>query len=509
MQPLNHSPPLSSVLLPLLLLDTLPLLCTAYPDLYSIFQSRLSEDSEIYLPTDLTPRWTTHGAPNFAIGVRPATEDDVVAALRTAVENDMPFLATGGGHGYTSSYADLQGGVQIDMSGFDSVDVDEQSGEVVVGAGAVFADLFGPVADAGREIQTGSCSCVGVIGATLGGGIGRYQGLHGLIVDALLSARVLLANGTIVEASHTSNPDLFWALRGAGMNFAIVLSATYTTHPQTNNGTVLNVDIAYPPAAAPELFAFLASFSQRNNASATGLPPALSIVLAVSWNDDLAGMNIVLNAIFAGPADTGLAHLAPLLSSPTLQPLRTNITTALPWRAISTTASFGSDAAECARPVHRNMYGLSIQRIDIPAFTAYFDTLSTLMHDEPTTRQTHWIIEGFPNTAARAVPSSETAYPHRDAFAHLLMAYVYPRPGTPGAVEGLEERIDGLAREARAQLQAGGAHEGVYVSYGHGDEGVAAWYGEGNLGRLRELKRVWDPEGWFGWNNGVLRAHDG
>ena len=65
-----------------------------------------------------------------------------------------------------------------------------------------------------------------MVGATLGGGVGRYNGLHGLLLDSLLSVKVVTAAGKIEKASTTENPDLFWGLRGAGFNFATVLEAT-------------------------------------------------------------------------------------------------------------------------------------------------------------------------------------------------------------------------------------------------------------------------------------------
>lgn len=86
-----------------------------------------------------------------------------------------------------------------------------------------------------------------MMGATLGGGIGRSHGIHGMIIDALVSARVVTADGQIVEASETTNPDLFWGLRGAGQNFGIVTSATYKLHPLRNNGVWTTADILLTP----------------------------------------------------------------------------------------------------------------------------------------------------------------------------------------------------------------------------------------------------------------------
>jgi FAD/FMN-containing dehydrogenase len=91
----------------------------------------------------------------------------------------------------------------------------------------------------------GSCPCTGVLGISLGAGIGRLQGKYGYLNDNMVSVRILLANGTVVEASQTENKDLFWALRGAGHNFGIALEATYQVYPQLNDGKHYVIDFEF------------------------------------------------------------------------------------------------------------------------------------------------------------------------------------------------------------------------------------------------------------------------
>lgn len=77
-----------------------------------------------------------------------------------------------------------------------------------------------------RDIATGVCECVSMVGPLLGGGHGILEGRYGLIADSLVSARLILWDGTTITVSKTSYPDLFWALRGAGHNFGIVSEFT-------------------------------------------------------------------------------------------------------------------------------------------------------------------------------------------------------------------------------------------------------------------------------------------
>jgi FAD/FMN-containing dehydrogenase len=83
------------------------------------------------------------------------------------------------------------------------------------------------------------------LGALLGGGIGRLQGMHGLMLDQLLSARVVTASGKIVVASSDSNQDLLWALKGAGHNFGIITEARIKIYDQVSNGQWYSVDMFF------------------------------------------------------------------------------------------------------------------------------------------------------------------------------------------------------------------------------------------------------------------------
>ncbi|RYC63463.1 hypothetical protein CHU98_g2747 [Xylaria longipes] len=189
---------------------------------------------------EATERWDIYAPPSYKIAISPATEADV----KLARQQHLPFLATGGRHGYSTTLGDLQGGLAIDLSKPNSIKIDKSAATLTIRPGVRFRDIFDPVYEAGFEIQTGTCSCVGMMGATLGGGISPLHGLHGLIIDALISVRIVTADGKIIEASQTSNSELFWGIRGAGQNFGIVVEATYQLHPLYRGGvwtkTIMN-----------------------------------------------------------------------------------------------------------------------------------------------------------------------------------------------------------------------------------------------------------------------------
>lgn len=104
---------------------------------------------------------------------------------------------------------------------------------------------------------------MGLVGATLGAGVGRFQGIYGLVIDALLSVRLVRAKGKIITASATEHADLFWGLRGAGANFGVILSATYKITDHSNGGNVMSADLIFPARANHSHFNMMKNFQDK------------------------------------------------------------------------------------------------------------------------------------------------------------------------------------------------------------------------------------------------------
>jgi FAD/FMN-containing dehydrogenase len=114
---------------------------------------------------------------------------------------------------------------------------------------------------------------------TLGGGVGRFQGLHGLIIDALISLKVITAKGNMIKVNRASNPDLFWAMRVAGANIGNVTSATYKMKPLTNNGNILRAVWIIRLSLVDAYFAAIASFKNK-------LPAKLASISVMLFNPE-------------------------------------------------------------------------------------------------------------------------------------------------------------------------------------------------------------------------------
>jgi FAD/FMN-containing dehydrogenase len=171
---------------------------------------------------------------NAAVPLRPAAVrrcgdvGQVRDAVLRARADGMALSVLGGGHDWAGR-AVRDGAQVIDLSGMREVKVD---GDVAtVGGGATANDLIAAAAASGMSAATGSVGAVGMAGLTLGGGYGPLNGVAGLAADNLLSAEVVLADGTVATATESSEADLLWALRGGGGNFGVVTSMRVRLHP--------------------------------------------------------------------------------------------------------------------------------------------------------------------------------------------------------------------------------------------------------------------------------------
>ena len=142
-----------------------------------------------------------------------------------ANQKSKPFLAISGGHGQTSTIGNVKDGIGIHLSQMNRISIVDDGQAVLIEGGVLNGDLVSYLWAQGKQTMSTGCDCVGYIAPILGGGHGWLQGRYGLAADQLLSARLVLANSTAVEVSQTHNPDLFWAIRGAGHNFGIVTQA--------------------------------------------------------------------------------------------------------------------------------------------------------------------------------------------------------------------------------------------------------------------------------------------
>jgi FAD/FMN-containing dehydrogenase len=183
---------------------------------------------------------------------------DIVKSVEFARTHDLLVAVRGGGHSLPG-YSACEGGLMIDLAPMQAVKVDAAKRTVRAQPGTLLGGLDRAAQKFGLAVPAGTVSHTGIAGLTLGGGVGRLARAYGLTIDNLLSADVVTADGNLLHASATENPDLFWAIRGGGGNFGVVASFEYRAHPL--GARVLGGDLLYSFAAAREVLSYLSEHS--------------------------------------------------------------------------------------------------------------------------------------------------------------------------------------------------------------------------------------------------------
>ena len=179
---------------------------------------------------------------------RPVDGLDVRDAVRFTVAHNVPVRARSGGHSY-AGYSTLTNGIVLDLRRLNAVTFDKPNGLVTVGAGAQLIDVYAGLASHGVTVPGGSCPSVGIAGVALGGGFGLASRHLGLTIDSLHAVNIVTADGSLRTVNHSSDPDLFWALRGGGGgNFGIVTEFVFQTHPVPARTTYFQVRWPWPSA---------------------------------------------------------------------------------------------------------------------------------------------------------------------------------------------------------------------------------------------------------------------
>jgi len=242
--------------------------------------------------------------------IRAASADDVAAGIGFARSHDVPLAIRGGGHS-APGLGTIDDGVVIDLAPLSAVNVDAAGRTVAVGGGATLTQVDAATAEVGMATPLGILGTTGVGGLTLGGGIGHLARKHGLTIDNLLGADVVLADGSKVTASPDENADLFWALRGGGGNFGIVTAAYLQLHPI--GPLVYGGMLAWPAFMAGEVVRFWREFM---TSAPDEVGAALAFITAPPADfvpEPVRGHPVVgCIACYAGDVDEGEKVMAPL-----------------------------------------------------------------------------------------------------------------------------------------------------------------------------------------------------
>jgi FAD/FMN-containing dehydrogenase len=418
-----------------------------------------------------------------ALIARAADPQDVAAVVSFAGAHDLLLAVRGAGHN-GAGLGTVDDGIVLDLGDLKSIEVDPGARTVRVGGGCTWGEVDAATGEYGLATPSGIISTTGVGGLTLGGGLGHLTRKHGLTIDNLLEAEVVLASGESVTASATENPDLFWAIRGGGGNFGVVTSFLFRLHEVgtifggptfwaiEDSAEVLRAYRDFLPAAPRELNGFFAFAS---------VPPAppfpeelhLRKVCGVVW-------------CYSGPTEEAEAAIAPLLEA-TPEPLLHGVQE-MPHAALQ-------GAFDPVYPKGDQWYWRADFVREIPdaavdlhvKFGAEMPTWQSTMHLYP--------IDG----AAHDVDAADTAWAYRDATWGSVFAGVDNDPANAEKIS----RWCVEYFEALHPYSAGGAY--VNMMMDEGQERVRASYGP-NYDRLAQIKATYDPRNLFRVNQNIVPA---
>jgi FAD/FMN-containing dehydrogenase len=389
-----------------------------------------------------------------ALIVRCAGAPDVARALAFAQTQNLSLAVRGGGHN-RAGFSVCDGGVVIDLSGMNRVEVDAHKRVARAQAGALVRDLDQATQRFGLATTSGGCPTVGIAGLTLGGGEGQLMPKYGAACDNLISAQLVTVDGRQVEASQNSNPDLFWAIRGGGGNFAVVTRLEYRLHPVAD---VLAGTLMYPAGRIPELLQAFVKF-------VAAAPDEMSIVGMVLPSEQ--GTRFRMLVCHCGDPRQGNELLKPLRA---LKPQEDNV------RVMSYLEA--QSAAFIPAPTAHFQTDLFLPELSASAIAKI-----TAATNDATPRTRVFIVPLY--GAISRVGLSDTAFALRQPGYELDIVGLWNAPAEKAsAVQWVNSVRDSLQPFAH----------GVYVNQlgETSDELVHAAYGP-NYARLVDIKKKYDP----------------
>jgi FAD/FMN-containing dehydrogenase len=407
---------------------------------------------------------------------------DIQTCIQFAKTEDLRVAVRGGGHN-AGGLGVADDALVIDLSPMNSIKVDTASKTVAVGGGSTWKEVDAVAGEHGLTVPCGILGTTGVGGLTLGGGIGYLARQAGLTIDNLLSADMILADGSQVTASADENPDLFWAIRGGGGNFGVVSKFRYQAQEVSS---VLAGPVLYPLSATGDVLRWYRETLPSLPRHINGWFGVLTIPAAPPFPEELWNVKacgIVWATTLTGKAaEDAMAPLrafgTPLLDGMMEMPmsaLNTAFDELYPaglqwyWRA-----DFVGEISDDAIRVHEK-------------HAALLPTAGSTMHLYP--------IDG----AVHDVAETDTAFAYRDAGWAAVIVGVDPDPSSASAL-----RDWAVAYQEELHPTA---LQGAYINFmmDEGQGRVKASYGP-NFERLQSVKKKYDPTNFFQVNQNIPPA---
>jgi FAD/FMN-containing dehydrogenase len=405
---------------------------------------------------------------------------DIRQAVMFAHTHRLLTAVKGGGHNIAGN-AVCDGGLLIDLSALRAVTVDPIASVAHVAPGATLADVDHECQAFGLATPLGINSTTGVAGLTLGGGFGWLSRKHGMTVDNLLAADVVTADGRLLRASASENPDLFWAIRGGSGNFGIVSRFEFKLHPVGPEilGGLIVYALKDATAALQQLRDYVKQLGDDTNIwTVMRKAPPLPFL-----PPEVHGTEIIVFCVFhAGDPDAGRKAIEPVRQFGTILGEFIGMQPYTAWQQ-----TFDPLLTPGARNYWKSHNFVDLSDGAIEVAVKYVQNLPS-PHCE-----IFFILIGGATTRPKR---DATAYSHRDA---IYVCNVHGRWDTAAEDQQCTDWARGFFRDAAPY-----ASGGVYVNFLTDDEPerIRAAYGPG-YDRLVAAKNKYDPDNLFRMNQNI------
>lgn len=415
-----------------------------------------------------------------AIIVRCTGVADVIAAVRAAQDEGLPVAVRGGGHS-VPGFGTADGALVVDISRMKGIRVDPRRRSVRAEGGCTWGDFNHATGAFGLATTGGIISTTGIGGLTLGGGLGYLTRRAGLTIDNLLSADVVLADGSFVTASADTNRDLYWALRGGGGNFGVVTSFEYRLYPVANIvGGPMFFEVKDAPAVLRAYDRYIATASRQLGAFfAWQIAPPLPFIPKERHGDTLCAVVVC----WTGPPDRAAKAIAPIRDA---APVVAEYVAPMPYPALN--GAFDALYPSGLQHYWKAAFGGPLTDGAIDAHMTHgpkVPVVSSTAHIYPI------------NGAAQDVKSGATAFGHRRSKFVTVIAGMWRDPSQNDAnIRWVREFYKAIAPFCE---------EGGYINFAAADDmsRVRANYG-GAYDRLVTVKSKFDPKNVFRFNQNIV-----
>ena len=407
--------------------------------------------------------------------VKAANAEDVKAVVNFARDNGIELAVHGGGHSI-AGHSLSEGGVALDMSGMQGLDIDISARTAWAEAGLTAGKYTEVTGAHGMATGFGDTGTVGIGGLTLGGGVGYLVRKYGLTIDSLLAADIVTANGELLRVDEENSPDLFWAIRGGGGNFGVVTRFKFKLHPVSD----IVGGMLFLPATADTISGFMSAAEEASDELSTiaNVMPAPPMPFLPP---EVVGKTIIFAMlVYAGSGEAGEKAIAPFKKLAT--PLGDMIG---PKKYPEIYAG-----PEGPHPVAGSALTMFVDKIDHSDAQLILDRLER--NDAPI-RVTQLRVLGG---AMARVPVMATAFAHRKSKIMVNVATLYENPADAS-------RHQTWTNETANALKQ--TDTGAYVNFlgNEGEARIRAAYPGFTWQRLSEIKKKYDPSNLFRLNQNI------